>query len=59
MAIGSTPEIGTHFDRWGNMTEEQQQTWFQHMRTVYGPNLYGGYATVHYADRKRYAQLEM
>lgn len=45
MSIGSAPEIGVTFTRWGLMTEQQQQAWFAHMKT-WGRNLMGGYATL-------------
>lgn len=51
MAIGSEPEIGVEFRRWGLMTEEQKLAWFRHMTEVYGPDGVGGYATVCYPKR--------
>lgn len=45
MSIGSAPEIGVTFTRWGLMTEQQQQAWFAHMKT-WGQHLMGGYATL-------------
>lgn len=46
MAIGSQPEIGVEFRTFGLMTPQEQEAWFHHMRTVYGPDLLGGYATL-------------
>ena len=31
MAIGSTPEIGTGFGLWRDMTPEQRTAWFEYM----------------------------
>lgn len=45
MSIGSAPEIGVTFTRWGLMTEQQQQAWFAHMKT-WGADLLGGYGTL-------------
>lgn len=46
MAIGSNPEIGVTFTRWGQMTDEHRNMWFDHMRNNWGANLMGGYATL-------------
>lgn len=53
MAIGSDPEIGVEFTRWGDMTEEQRNAWFKYMREAYGPDLMGGYGRVIYIDRSQ------
>ncbi len=34
MAIGSAPEIGTMFRRFGDMTAAEQQAWFDYLRTA-------------------------
>lgn len=57
MAIGSAPEIGMTFGTWGKMTAEQQTVWFQHMNTIFGTDLLGGYGQLVYPDpakRKEY-----
>lgn len=59
MAIGSDGEIGKQFGRWGDMTSQQQDEWFEYMRAMFGPDLMGGYGSVHYPDRTRYAHVEM
>lgn len=46
MAIGSDPEIGVKFTRWGDMDAASQQAWFDHIRKMWGADLMGGYATV-------------
>lgn len=51
MAIGSDPEIGVSFSRWGDMNDVSRQAWFTHMRENWHPNLMAGYATLHYAPR--------
>lgn len=48
MAIGSEPEIGVTFTRWGAMTPEQKRAWWDHMVTHYGHNLLAGYAVIGY-----------
>ena len=48
MAIGSAPEYGVVFGTYGEMKTKQKQEWFNHIRTVYGPDLLGGYATLAY-----------
>lgn len=58
MAIGSAPEIGVTFRRFGDMTCDEQRAWFAHIRTAYGPDLLGGYATIHYPDRTRYQRTD-
>jgi hypothetical protein len=52
MAIGSEGEIGTEFGMWKDMTEQQREAWFEHMRTHWKPNLLNGYATIHYTLRR-------
>jgi len=51
MAIGSTPEIGMVFSRWGEMSEDSRAAWFSHMVRVFDTHLMGGYAKVIYVDR--------
>lgn len=46
MAIGSDPEIGVQFSRWGDMDDKSKQAWFRHMKNAWGTHLMGGYATV-------------
>jgi len=46
VAIGSTPEYGTAFTRWGLMTDTDRAAWFEHMVTAWGGDLCGGYATL-------------
>lgn len=50
MAIGSDPEIGVVFTRWGDMDDEQRVAWFRHMREFMGGDLMGGYGKVCYPD---------
>jgi hypothetical protein len=57
MAIGSEGEIGVKFGKWGDMTEEQKDLWCKYVREVWGKDLLGGYATLHYP--KRYPNGEM
>jgi hypothetical protein len=54
MAIGSDPEIGVVFWRWGDMTDEQKALWFEEIRS-WGSDLLGGYATLCYPDPERMA----
>lgn len=51
MAIGSDPEIGTQFSRWGDMDEETRLEWFDFVFYQWGPDLVGGYAKVCYPDK--------
>ena len=53
MAIGSDPEIGINFTRWGLMTLEDQQLWFKYMQEQWGPDLVGGYGTLCYPKREQ------
>lgn len=53
MAIGSDPEIGVTFTRWGEMSEEKRAEWFKYMKDFYGPDLMGGYGRVIYIDRSQ------
>jgi hypothetical protein len=53
MAIGSAPEIGTKF-RKGLWTREEANAW----RAEIGDDGVGGYATLAYADRQKYAVSE-
>lgn len=46
MAIGSDPEIGVEFTRWGLMSEEARLAWFRHMTSAWGGDLCGGYGTL-------------
>jgi len=58
MAIGSDPEIGTHFGLWKDMTDTQRQQWFDYMNTNWNP-LMNGYATlVHNKNNPYYQQAE-
>jgi hypothetical protein len=52
MAIGSEPEIGKTFLRFGLMTEEQQRLWYDHFRKIAGKDLQGGFATLGYPKRR-------
>lgn len=47
MAIGSAPEIGVTFARWGDMTPEQRTAWFAQMKG-WGKDLVAGYGTIAY-----------
>lgn len=51
MAIGSAPEIGVTFYRWGDTPEEERYKWYRYMQEVYGPDLMGGYGKVIYIER--------
>jgi hypothetical protein len=46
MAIGSDPEIGMTFARWGDMDNAARAAWFRHIQTHWGADLLGGYATL-------------
>jgi len=52
MAIGSGAEIGVKFGMWKDMTEQDKQAWYDHVRIVWAGNLMAGYATIGYPDRK-------
>lgn len=52
MAIGSEGEIGQNFGVWGEMTPEEQQAWWEHMRTKWGDNIMAGYSEVVYPNRE-------
>ena len=54
MAIGSTPEIGTGFGLWRDMTPEQRTAWFEHMNQNWQPYLMNGYATLVHNKNNRY-----
>ncbi len=41
-------EIGTRFVTWGNLTEEEQEAWYQRIAVEWKGNLLAGYATIHY-----------
>jgi hypothetical protein len=56
MAIGSAPEAGVTFARWGDMTDDDRFAWFVYMTNRWGPNLVGGYATL--IDVRTYGLLE-
>lgn len=47
MAIGSAPEIGVVFYKFGDLTPDQHDQWYANIR-AYGPDLMAGYATLHY-----------
>lgn len=47
MAIGSAPEIGVSFGRFGDLNDEQRRTWYEQVR-AYGPNLLAGYGVLAY-----------
>jgi len=47
MAIGSAPEYGITFRQFGQLTPEQHQQWYDHIKR-YGPTLLDGYGTLHY-----------
>jgi hypothetical protein len=51
MAIGSEPEIGVEFRRWGLMTEDEKLAWFKFLREHHGPDGVGGYGTICYPKR--------
>lgn len=54
MAIGSAPEIGATFARWGDMDEASREAWFQRVRGwVATGNLMDGYAKLCYPDPER------
>lgn len=46
MSIGSAPEVGVRFARWGDMDEASRIAWHRHMVTAWGSDLQGGYATL-------------
>jgi hypothetical protein len=46
-------EIGTRFVTWGNLTEEEQEAWYQRIAVEWKGNLLSGYATVHYHKPRR------
>jgi len=53
VAIGSEPEIGVEFTRWGLMTDESRRAWFRYMTDVWGPDLMHGMGTlVHLPGRE-------
>ncbi|CAB4135029.1 hypothetical protein UFOVP1226_49 [uncultured Caudovirales phage] len=56
MAIGSTPEIGTTFGLWRDMTPEQRTDWFTYMEKNWGAYLMAGYATLVHNKKNRYYQ---
>lgn len=43
-AIGSDPELGVLFARWGDMDDSSRAAWFARMRADWGADLLGGYA---------------
>ena len=54
MTIGTDGEIGTVFTTWGKKSPEQQQQWFDYMRSEWVP-LMNGYATlIHHKDNPYY-----
>jgi len=57
MAIGSDPEIGTHFGLWKDMNNTQRQQWFNYMNKNWNP-LMNGYATLVHNKNNRYYQQE-
>lgn len=54
MAIGSAPEVGVEFSRWGEMTEEARSAWFKHIVDEWGADLQGGYAKVVFPNSKEF-----
>ncbi len=42
MAIGSAPEIGLQFRTAKEMTRQDWEQWWKHMRTEWSPNLMAG-----------------
>lgn len=52
MAIGSDPEVGVEFARWGDMNELSRHMWFRYMQQHWGADLCGGYAKLIYPTRK-------
>lgn len=50
-SIGSDPEIGVQFTRWGAMGEQARSAWFRHIVAHWGGDLCGGYATVCWPQR--------
>jgi len=48
VAIGSDTPIGETFGLWGEMTPEQQQAWWDKIRTDWADTLMAGYATIAY-----------
>jgi len=48
MAIGSAPEIGITFRSFGELTPDQHQLWYDHVRTGFGPDMMKGYAYLDY-----------
>ena len=46
MAIGSAPEYGKNFGRWGDMDDASREAWFKYMRDNWGEYLHAGYATL-------------
>jgi hypothetical protein len=58
MTIGSTPEIGTTFGVWRDMTQEQRTAWFAYMNKNWGGYLMNGYATLVHNKNNRYYQKE-
>jgi hypothetical protein len=50
MAIGSDPEIGTEFTRWGLMSEASREAWFKFIREEWGADLCGRYAKLIYRN---------
>lgn len=52
MAIGSDPEIGTEFSRWGDMDQEARLKWFSHVRNNWGPDLMGDYGKVCFPNQE-------
>lgn len=54
MAIGSDPEVGVEFTRWGDMDDMSKLMWFRYMQLHWGPDLLGGYAALIYPTRKEH-----
>lgn len=60
MAIGSDPEIGVVFYRWGDMDEEARREWYAVVRS-WGADLLGGYAVLCEPDpelRRTFAETQ-
>lgn len=53
MAIGSDPEVGVKFARWGDMDGPSRQAWYEYIKSRWGTHLLGGFATLHQPDPDR------
>lgn len=52
MAIGSSPEIGVSFRRFGDFEQDQHHLWYDHIRS-FGEDLLKGYAVLAYPTSHR------